>query len=144
MLDAAHNPDGAAALAWHVRSLGLPPSDVALVFGTLADKSWEPMLDILAPLAAERRYVAPEGVLRGAADPVAMAARHPGAVERSTARALAAYAASAELAVVRGVGPPQGRPHGSPSLVVVAGSIVLVGEARGLLLDLPRDPPVAL
>jgi len=84
--------------------------------------------------------------LRGAADPFAMAARHPGTVERSTSGALAAYAANEHPAVAaaRGVGPPQSRPHRSPSLVVVAGSIVLVGEARGLLLDLPRDPPVAL
>jgi dihydrofolate synthase/folylpolyglutamate synthase len=130
LLDAAHNPDGAAALAWHVRSLGVPPFEVALIFGTLADKSWEPMLDVLAPLAAERCYIAPEGVMRGAADPLAMAARHPGVIEPSTARALAAHAG-------------EGR-RVSPSLVVVAGSIVLVGEARALLLDLPRDPPVAL
>jgi folylpolyglutamate synthase/dihydropteroate synthase len=33
---------------------------------------------------------------------------------------------------------------GGDSLVVVAGSLVLVGEARALLLGLPCDPPVAL
>ena len=37
------------------------------------------------------------------------------------------------------------RRAGAPRLVVVvAGSLVLVGEARALLLGLPRDPPVAL
>jgi hypothetical protein len=29
-------------------------------------------------------------------------------------------------------------------LVIVTGSMLLVGEARALLLGLPRDPPVAL
>jgi hypothetical protein len=33
---------------------------------------------------------------------------------------------------------------GEAGLVVVAGSIFLVGEARALLLGLPRDPAVAL
>jgi dihydrofolate synthase / folylpolyglutamate synthase len=125
LLDAAHNPDGARALAAHVRSLGVPPSDVALIFGTLADKDWVPMLDALAPLAADRRYVAPPGGTRGAADPSAMAARHAGVVEPNTARALGERSAHA-------------------SLVIVAGSILLVGEARCLLLDLPRDPSVSL
>jgi folylpolyglutamate synthase/dihydropteroate synthase len=36
------------------------------------------------------------------------------------------------------------RAVGADGLVVVAGSIMLVGEARSILLDLPRDPPVAL
>ncbi len=38
LLDAAHNPDGAEALARHLRSLAVPPTEVALVFGTLGDK----------------------------------------------------------------------------------------------------------
>jgi folylpolyglutamate synthase/dihydropteroate synthase len=33
---------------------------------------------------------------------------------------------------------------GARGLVVVCGSILLVGEARAVLLGLPRDPPVAL
>jgi dihydrofolate synthase/folylpolyglutamate synthase len=125
LLDAAHNPDGAESLAAHLRSLGVTPGDVALVFGTLADKDWEPMLDTLAPLAATRVYVAPSGASRNAIDPAAMAARHPGTVAPSLPEALAALASG-------------------PALVVVAGSMVLVGHARAVLLGLPRDPPVAL
>ncbi len=127
LLDAAHNVDGAEALARHLRSLGLPPNEVALVFGTLADKDWGPMLDALAPLAGERRYVAPQGTGRGAADTAAMVARHTGVASRSTPEALFHFESGS-----------------GPSLIVVAGSIVLIGEARGLLLGLPRDPPVAL
>jgi hypothetical protein len=37
-----------------------------------------------------------------------------------------------------------GSASGVPDLVVIAGSLALVGEARALLLGLPRDPPVAL
>ncbi len=125
LLDAAHNPDGAESLAAHLRSLAIPPRDVALVFGTLADKDWGPMLDALAPLADTRLYVAPSGASRDAIDPVAMAARHRGTLAPSLPEALARLAAG-------------------PSLVVVAGSMVLVGQARSILLGLPRDPPVAL
>jgi len=125
LLDAAHNPDGAESLAAHLRSLAIGPSEVALVFGTLADKDWGPMLDTLAPLAGKRLYVAPAGASRDAIDPAAMAARHPGTVSPSLPDALASLGSV-------------------PSLIVVAGSMVLVGHARAVLLGLPRDPPVAL
>jgi dihydrofolate synthase/folylpolyglutamate synthase len=128
LLDAAHNPDGAQSLAAHLRTLAVPPSDVALVFGTLADKDWGPMLDTLAPLAGQRHYVAPSGASRNAVDPVDMAARHPGTVSPSLPDTLASLAAV----------------DSAPALVVVAGSLVLVGHARSLLLGIPRDPPVAL
>jgi dihydrofolate synthase/folylpolyglutamate synthase len=124
LLDAAHNPDGASALAAHLVSLGVPASEVTLVFGTLADKDWRTMLDMLAPHAARRIYVPPQGAARTAVDPEAMAAVH---------RGLAASSMAEALALAR-----------SSSLVVVAGSLVLVGDARARLCSLPRDPPVAL
>jgi len=124
LLDAAHNPDGAEALAAHVRTLGIPPERATLVFGTLADKDWAPMLDTLAPLARSRLYVAPAGASRSAVDPSAMVARHTGTVSPSLPEALAASRQA--------------------GLTLVAGSLVLVGQARALLLGLPRDPPVAL
>lgn len=126
LLDGAHNPDGAASLAAHVRSLALPPGDVALVFGALADKDWPAMLDALAPLASTRRYVAPSGTTRAATAPETMAARHAGEASASVEEALRALGAR------------------RPRLVVVAGSLQLVGAARAHLLGLPRDPPVAL
>jgi dihydrofolate synthase / folylpolyglutamate synthase len=124
LLDAAHNPDGAEALAAHVRTLGIPPERTALVFGTLADKDCAPMLDTLAPLASTRLYVAPSGASRSAVDPSAMVARHAGAIEVSLPAAIDASRQA--------------------TLAIVAGSLVLVGQARALLLGLPRDPPVAL
>ncbi len=122
LLDAAHNPDGAEALAAHLAATR-DPKETALVFGTLADKAWPEMIDVLAPHAAHRFYVAPKG--RAATDPHAIAARQPGRVTGSVAHAY-------ELAK-----------KNSP-FVVACGSINVVGELRALLLDLPRDPPIAL
>jgi dihydrofolate synthase/folylpolyglutamate synthase len=121
LLDAAHNPDGAQALAKFLSSRD--PKSTALVFGTLADKAWPEMLDALAPRAEHRFYVAPKG--RAATDPKAIAARRPGTVAQSVREAydLASRAA----------------PY-----VVACGSINIVGELRAILLDLPRDPPIAL
>jgi len=124
LLDAAHNPDGAEALAAHLRTLGEAPR--ALLFGALADKEWPPMLDALAPLAAHRVYVEPRG---RAATPVAsLRARHDGQ---------AAESVSAGYARARAAVGPRG-------LVVACGSIFLIAELRATLLGLPRDPPIAL
>lgn len=123
LLDGAHNPDGAAALANSLRSARAEPA--ALVFGAMGDKDWHATQDLLAPLTRERVYVAPQG--RAPASPDELARRHPGALAPSVAEALRAARARA------GAG-----------LVLVTGSLYLVGEARSLLLDLPRDPPVAL
>jgi dihydrofolate synthase/folylpolyglutamate synthase len=126
MLDAAHNPDGARALATALRSKGLAPSTVALVFGSMADKDFASMLSSLSTLADHRVYVAPEG--RRAADPATIAQLVPGELADTTDQALRLGR--------RAVGPN--------GLVVVTGSIFLVGAARAILLGLPRDPPIAL
>lgn len=123
LLDAAHNPDGARSLARYVESLSVPPERTALVFGALGDKDWRGMLDALGPLAAQRVYVGPSAAARAAVDPLELRAYAPGTVADTAKDALAAA---------------QG------TLVIVAGSLVLVGEARAQLLDLERDPPVAL
>ena len=139
LLDGAHNPDGAAALARYLRppppghedlapSLYVGQGSIALVFGALADKAWPEMLDRLAPVTLHRVYVAPRG--RAAAPPAELAARHPGETADDVPEALAR--ARALL---------QGARDG---VVVVCGSLYLVGEARAQLLALPSDPPVAM
>jgi dihydrofolate synthase/folylpolyglutamate synthase len=126
LLDAAHNPDGAAALAAALRARAMPPDKVALVFGAMADKDHAGMLAVLAPYAATRVYVAPEG--RRAAEPALLAEEVAGHVAGSLSQAL-------EI----------GRKAcGRDGLVVVAGSIFLVGAARAFLLGLVRDPAIAL
>jgi dihydrofolate synthase / folylpolyglutamate synthase len=130
LLDCAHNPDGAVGL-----SHALDPSvlgeiesrrEIALVFGALKTKNWRAMLRRLEHVAGHRVFVAP--AVARAADPHEMAAFLAGEVAPSVGEALERARA---LVGPRGV-------------VVVAGSIFVVGAARGLLLNLPADPPVAL
>jgi dihydrofolate synthase/folylpolyglutamate synthase len=126
LLDAAHNPDGTSALVLHLQTLELPADRMALVFGVLADKAWTEMQDLLAAVLPRRFYVTPKG--RTAVTPEDLAARHPGEVVADVGRAIE----EARRAV------------GERGLVVVSGSILLIGEARSILKNLPRDPPVAL
>jgi dihydrofolate synthase/folylpolyglutamate synthase len=130
LLDCAHNPDGAVAL-----SHSLDPSvlgeiesrrEIALVFGALSTKNWRAMLRRLENVAGHRVYVAPP--VKKAVEPREMAAYIPGEVAVDVGQALDR---ARTLVGPRGV-------------VVVAGSIFLVGAARALLLNLPTDPPVAL
>ena len=126
LLDGAHNPDGVAALARHLAATAPGPAKTAVVFGTLQDKAWPEMIDLLAPLASVRVYATPSG--RAATDPRTIALRHAGSVAPTVSDAYD----TARRAI------------GKDGLVVVCGSIHLVGETRARLLGLPRDPPVAL
>lgn len=121
LLDGAHNPDGARALA-----AALATEDVgAVVFGALADKSWREMLAAIATVPAPRIYAAPKG--RAAVPFAELAAIAPGTA-----------AASLDDAIT------QARALANGRTVVVCGSLYLVGEARGQLLGLAADPIVAL
>ena len=124
LLDAAHNADGAEALARHVATLGYRPEEAALVFGALIDKDYRAMLAELAPLAATRIYIAPQSAARPAVDPGLLKSLYPGTVASSVPEA---------LAMLQHV-----------PLVIIAGSIAAVGQARAALLGLPCDSPVAL
>ncbi len=145
LFDAAHNPDGAQALTASIaRDLagngsepsvaprGWPPGatlrerPLALVFGALADKDFAATLAILAPLTPRRFYAEPRS--RAAAPPAALAALAGGQAMGTPADALCAARAAVGL---RGV-------------VLVCGSVSLVGEARALLLGEAMDPPVGM
>lgn len=130
LLDCAHNPDGAVAL-----SHALDPSvlgdiesrkEIALVFGAIQSKNWKAMLRRLETVAGHRVFVAPP--VRRAVDPYEMSAVYAGEVAESVPDALARARALV----------------GQRGLVVVTGSIFLVGAARAALLNLPTDPPIDL
>lgn len=129
LLDCAHNPDGAVTL-----SHSLDPSlldvdsrrDIALVFGTLRGKNYRAMLKRLEPVAGHRIYVAPP--VDRAEDP-----------EKYNAILSGEVAPDVETALRRAR-----HKVGDRGVVVVTGSTFLVGAARAVLLDLPRDPAVAL
>jgi dihydrofolate synthase/folylpolyglutamate synthase len=128
LLDCAHNPDGAVALSHLIdpNVLGEIESrrEVALVFGALETKNWRAMLQRLDHVAGHRVFVKPP--VDNAADPEEMARMSHGEVAPDISEALARARA---LVGPRGV-------------VVVAGSIYLVGAARALLLGISPDPAI--
>jgi dihydrofolate synthase/folylpolyglutamate synthase len=111
LLDGAHNPEGARALARHLR--GGPP--FVLVFGAMADKDVAGMARHLFPLAravvltrVRQKRAATTRALAERIGPLARGARH----EPTAARAIRG---------ARDLAGPDGR-------VVVAGSLFLIGE----------------
>ena len=99
---------------------------MALVFGTKKDKNWKAMLDRLSNCVGHRVFVAPP--ISNAASPQEMQQRFSGEIAPDVTTALAR---ARELVGGRG-------------LVVVTGSIFLVGAARAALLALECDPAIDL
>lgn len=126
LLDAAHNPDGAIALASELAA-SFSTTRMTLLFGTCADKDWLSMLHSLAPLFHQRIYVEPPPWkdtalhFHAVASPTAMASHYPGHCAASIEEALTLLPCSAPIAVT-----------------VVCGSIYIVGYVRALLLDRSR------
>lgn len=118
ILDGAHNPEGVHALADEL--LGLRQGrKIRLLFATMADKEWQLMLATLAKLADEmiftrvamERSANPELLAKSIPIPV------PNRVIQDSQTALAALLDSAQ----------------PDDIVVVAGSLYLLGEVRPLL-----------
>jgi dihydrofolate synthase/folylpolyglutamate synthase len=121
LLDGAHNPDGAAALAAALRALH-PGRPVELVFGVLSDKDHLGMLGAIAGAVRRLHAVAPATPRARPAEEVRAAAAALG-VDAEVHASLAEALACARRAASDG------------ALVCVAGSLYLVGEARALLAD---------
>ncbi len=120
LLDGAHNPDGAAALAASLPALH-PGRPVELVFGVLSDKDHKGMLAALAK-AVRRIHLAPP------ASPRARAPSTYCAHAASLGPEVHEHASCAEaLACARGAA-------GVDGIACVAGLLYLVGEAREALL----------
>ncbi len=128
ILDGAHNPEGAHALAelFAADDPGGDPGRRALVFGALADKRWPEMLGPLAPLCARRYYTEPKG-------------RAPAALGELGAFAPGEMVADPHDAIARAIA--ASRPGDT---ILVTGSIYLVGEIRARLLGIEADPVIAL
>jgi dihydrofolate synthase/folylpolyglutamate synthase len=137
LLDGAHNPAGAAALAQALDDLRpfLAPGPVTLVTATMADKDVDGMIDALAGAAALRdddATVIATSVDAARALPAGeLAGRWRQRVpDLRDVRAIDDPIAAVEAAMVR------------PGTTVVAGSLYLVGAVRAHLVDDPalRDP----
>jgi len=119
LVDGCHNADGARALAEFLRDGGLRAD---LVFGAMADKDIEAMGETLAPAVGRIRLVRASESPR-AASPEDLARRFaPGRPETLASESL-------EAALDGLLAEP-----GADS-IIVAGSLYLVGEARGALLS---------
>lgn len=127
LVDGAHNDEGVRALC---AELDARPGRKVLVFGAMGDKAWRSMAEALRSRFAARVYVAPDasGAGRSAAAPEVLRALDP---EAESARTVPEALARA-------------RSLAGSDLVVVAGSLYLVGEARAFLRGEPRDPQVGL
>lgn len=128
LFDAAHNPDGAAALATALASMPGEPSARALVMGVSSDKNWRAMLDTLAPYFPPQKRFFCAASLRRAEQPERLAHYAGGEACGSVGEAVARAKASV-------------LPHG---WVVVCGSIFVVAEARARELGIEQDPPVGM
>jgi dihydrofolate synthase / folylpolyglutamate synthase len=123
LLDGAHNPEGARALARHLS--GGPP--FVLVFGAMADKDVAAMARRLFPLAAR---VVLTRVAQDRAASTRELARRAGALARGAVHAKAPAAAMARARALAG---RDGR-------IVVAGSLFLVGDVLALSARARRAP----
>jgi dihydrofolate synthase / folylpolyglutamate synthase len=117
LLDAAHNPDGARALASYLRETGW--TECALVFGAMRDKAVAEMLEALSPMCAAL-------ICTTASSPRAMPAE---TIATIAARPYAAWSISAVPDPAEAI---EQAVRQFPR-VVVAGSIFLTGPVRGIL-----------
>jgi len=119
ILDGAHNPAGARALAAYIDRF-YAGRRVVLIFGAMRDKSVAEIAGVLFPRAAAVVATAPRQARALTPETIAQTAEHPGV---RTAPDVAAALAMA-------------RSH-APDAIVVTGSLFLVAEARALLAAAP-------
>jgi dihydrofolate synthase/folylpolyglutamate synthase len=118
LLDAAHNPSGAAALANYLSDAQLAP--LPIVFAAMRDKDVKGMLAPLVPFASE--FIATTVASARALDPESLASE----MVRVAPDMRVETEPSGELAV--------GKALRNASTAVVAGSIYLIGPLRARLL----------
>lgn len=137
LLDGAHNPAGAAALARALDDLRpyLAPGPLTLVMGAMADKDVDGIIDALdgAEALDGVRVIATSVDAARALPADGMAARWRAAPSAHVGRVDAVSDPLEALDLARD----------GPGPVVVAGSLYLVGAVRAHLVDDPdlRDPP---
>jgi dihydrofolate synthase/folylpolyglutamate synthase len=120
LLDGAHNPDGARALAEHLESAG--PRRRVLVFASKADKDWPSVLRHLEGCFEAR--VSTSAGMATSEDPASLG----GEVVPDP---WSAFERARELA-------------GEDGEVVVAGSLFVIAAIRGRLLGIANDPLIAM
>jgi dihydrofolate synthase/folylpolyglutamate synthase len=125
LFDAAHNASGCETLSRYLEDLAFP-GRVVLLFGAMRDKDHRRMLAAFDGQVERRIYAAPS-VYRSE-HPERLARIRKGTVARSVRDAVARAKRAA----------------GPEGLVVTAGSIFLVSEARAVVKNVRTDPPIAM
>ncbi|KPK16535.1 MAG: hypothetical protein AMJ62_04815 [Myxococcales bacterium SG8_38] len=125
LFDAAHNAAGCETLAFYLEELTFP-GPVVLVFGAMRDKDHHRMLASFDGIVERRFYAAPP--IQRSERPERLAKIRAGTTARSVRDAVARARRAA----------------GPEGLVVVAGSIFLVSEARAIVKNVRTDPPIAM
>jgi len=119
IFDVAHNPAGAWALRSAI-SETFPNREITLVFAAMRDKAVQEMADILFPLAAKVIVTHIDNPRAASVEELQQAGSRTGAEMVSEPNTAAALACAFELSPADGI-------------VVVTGSIFLVGEAMKVL-----------
>ena len=117
ILDGAHNPGGAAALASYIREFYMH-RPVWLVYGAMRDKAIEEVTESLFPLAQRLIVTAPDFPRALRPQAILDLTQHPNATLTNTVPEAIAVARTAT----------------DKTAVFFAGSLYLVGEARSLLV----------
>ncbi len=121
LLDGAHNPAGGQSLREALTD-DFAYQKLILVWGAMADKDIRATLSLIAPLAERIILTCPQG--ERSAGPDQLAAALPEEVKE---RALGIAPVAEALDRAQALAGPE-------DLICVAGSLYLIGEARGLLL----------
>ena len=125
LFDAAHNASGCETLSAYLDELSFP-GPVVLLFGAMRDKDHRRMLAAFDGQVERRIYAAP-AIYRS---------EHPERLSRIRTGTVARGVRDAVNRAKRAAGPD--------GLIVVAGSIFLVSEARALVKNVRTDPPIAM
>lgn len=120
ILDGAHNPAGARALARYLERF-YADRKLWLIYGAMRDKAVEEIAGILFPLADELILTAPDY----------SRALRPEALQEIAGRGR--IAASIEEAIKMAAAMPD-------DVMVITGSLFVVGEARALMMRRPTQP----
>jgi dihydrofolate synthase/folylpolyglutamate synthase len=119
ILDGAHNPAGARALAAHIERF-YSTRRVRLIFGAMRDKAISEISGILFPLAAEVVATAPAQARALSPDAFRRVAAHPNLrIARTLPEALAMVSGAAAI--------------DNNDVVFITGSLFLVAEARAII-----------
>jgi len=121
ILDGAHNPAGARALAEYLRRF-YSHRKLWMIYGAMRDKAVEEIAGILCPLADELIFTAADS----------SRALRPEALAELAERGETAPAIAEALALMRAGASVD-------DVVVITGSLFLVGEARGHLVQAERQ-----